>query len=144
MRIERLSLDSFGRFQGKVVELGPGLNVIRGSNEAGKSTVERFVRGMLYGFAKPGLKKRMMLDEHERYRPWSGAAYGGRLVFALDDGRRFRVERAFDPHAVRVFDEATGQELAFDEDRRSEPAFAQALARTVPSCERRCRCGTSR
>lgn len=50
MRIERLSLLRFGPFRDLTLELRPGrLGLIAGSNEAGKSTALRALRGFLYG-----------------------------------------------------------------------------------------------
>ena len=67
LRLTELHLQAFGRFRDQVVRLMPGLNVVYGANEAGKSTLHSFAWGMLYGFAKPGLKTRRMLPEWEAY-----------------------------------------------------------------------------
>lgn len=111
MRIERLELQAFGRFDNRTLDLQPGLNVIYGPNEAGKSTVQRFIEGMLYGQHQPGLKRRVKRPEWERYRPWHGRAYRGALSYRLSDGRGFRIERDFEEAAVRIFDADTGQDL---------------------------------
>ena len=50
MLIERLDLIAYGHFTGESLSLGPGLHVVCGPNEAGKSTALRAVRQMLYGF----------------------------------------------------------------------------------------------
>lgn len=55
MRIERLSLDFFGHFTGKVLDFGKAgqasdFHVIYGSNEAGKTTVMEAYLRLLYGF----------------------------------------------------------------------------------------------
>ena len=50
MRLARLSLLAYGPFRGIELELGaPGLQVVFGKNEAGKSTTLRAIRGLLYG-----------------------------------------------------------------------------------------------
>ncbi len=130
MRLQRLILTAFGRFQGRTVELGPGLNVIYGPNEAGKSTLQQFLCGMLYGLKKPG-QRRSYTAELARYRPWQGGDYRGTLIYTLDgDGRTYRVERVFEPEReeVRVYDEVTGADLTaqFPMDRRKELQFAEA------------------
>lgn len=128
MRLEHLRLTAFGKFKGQELELGPGLNVIYGPNEAGKSTVQRFIQGMLYGFYKGGTRRRLKLEEMDRYQPWSGAGYRGTLIYRLDrTGRRIRVEREFgDRSTVRVFDAHTGEPLAFPQDEGSrELAFCR-------------------
>ncbi len=54
MRIRELHVERFGIWRDLTLPLAPtGLNVFYGPNEAGKSTLLRFVRGVLYGFQPP-------------------------------------------------------------------------------------------
>lgn len=49
--LSRIKIESFGAFSGKVVgPLVPGLNVVYGRNEAGKTTLASFVGGVLFGW----------------------------------------------------------------------------------------------
>lgn len=51
MKIRNLSLDRYGVWRDVAIPFGePGLHVLHGPNEAGKSTLMRFVRGVFYGF----------------------------------------------------------------------------------------------
>lgn len=53
MRIKRLELKAFGPFTGRTIEFDsrePGLHVIFGPNEAGKSSALRALKALLYGF----------------------------------------------------------------------------------------------
>ncbi len=127
MRLEQLLLHAFGKFQGTELHLSPGLNVIYGPNEAGKSTVQRFIQGMLYGFWKPGARRRTSTEEMEQYAPWEGTAYRGVLTYRLDStGRRVRVERSFGPNSrIMVTDADTGTILNFAQDERKELLFAR-------------------
>lgn len=51
MRIRELAIDRFGVWRDVTLPLDPhGVTVFYGPNEAGKSTLMRFVRGVLYGF----------------------------------------------------------------------------------------------
>lgn len=129
MRIEQLNLTAFGRFHARSLRLQPGLNLIYGQNEAGKSTIQRFILGMLYGFKKR-TQRRDYSEDLEKYRPWEGDDYRGSLVYTLDrTGHSFRVERIFDPRReeVRVYDAVTGADLTaqFPTDRRKEILFAE-------------------
>lgn len=129
MRIDRLLLTAFGRFQGQAFDLGPGLTILYGHNEAGKTTVQKFILGMLYGFKKRS-SRRDYTEDAARYRPWQGDEYRGALVYTLDrTGRSYRVERQFDPRreTVRVFDADTGADISgqFPMDRRKELLFAE-------------------
>lgn len=51
MRLTEVNIEQFGVWRDLDVPLNPsGMNVFYGPNEAGKSTLMRFVRGVLYGF----------------------------------------------------------------------------------------------
>ena len=50
MRIERLDLLAYGPFREKSLELGPGLHLLYGPNEAGKSTTLRALSSLLFGY----------------------------------------------------------------------------------------------
>lgn len=51
MKIRQLQIERFGAWQDVAVALAPaGLTVLYGPNETGKSTLVRFIRGVLYGF----------------------------------------------------------------------------------------------
>ena len=53
MRVKRLDLTAFGPFTGRTLEFhskGPGLHIIFGPNEAGKSSSLRGLKALLYGF----------------------------------------------------------------------------------------------
>lgn len=49
MRIRRLELTSYGSVSGRAVEIGPGLTVISGPNESGKSTMSHAIGDLLWG-----------------------------------------------------------------------------------------------
>lgn len=50
MRITRLELKAFGPFTDRTLELGPGLHIVYGPNEAGKSSTLRALKAWLFGF----------------------------------------------------------------------------------------------
>ena len=52
MIIKSLDLIGFGKFHHRQTELGPRVNVIYGGNEAGKSTMHRFIHGMFFGLKR--------------------------------------------------------------------------------------------
>jgi uncharacterized protein YhaN len=78
MKIERIQIDAFGRFRDLRIDLGPGLNVVFGPNEAGKSTLLAFVRAMLFGFGRR--------NDPSRFEPPEGAL-GGELLLSTSAGR---------------------------------------------------------
>ena len=47
MRLLELHIDGFGKFHDRTISFNDGINIIYGKNEAGKSTLHTFIRGML-------------------------------------------------------------------------------------------------
>ena len=86
MRFTKLVIDGYGRFTGKDVELVPGLQILAGPNEQGKTTLRHFVCDMLYGQKSNGFQQ--SYDEMNEIRaPWKNdSAYGGRVEYTLDSG----------------------------------------------------------
>lgn len=115
MKIQNLLIEGFGKFSNMELNLGGGLNVIYGKNEAGKTTLKTFIYGMLYGFLKSGLKVKKYEAAYEKYRPWQvDQKYAGELVYTLSSKQRFRVKRDFNLGTVTVVDENTWQDLTKD------------------------------
>ena len=52
MKILSLHIEGFGKFHDLDISFKDGLNVVYGKNEAGKSTLHTFIRGMLFGIEK--------------------------------------------------------------------------------------------
>ena len=88
-QLHRIEVDHFQQFREPVVidGLEPGLNVIAGENEAGKSTLLRALRAALFD--------RYRSSTADRFRP-HGQAVSPRVVldFSLD-GRRYHLEKIF-------------------------------------------------
>ncbi|MHB8879812.1 MAG: AAA family ATPase, partial [Myxococcaceae bacterium] len=78
MKIDRLDIEAFGHFRGHSLSLSPGLNLLHGANEAGKSTLLAFVRAVLFGFEKR--------SSAGRYEPEGGLALGGGLELSAHFG----------------------------------------------------------
>ncbi len=116
MKLLDLTILGFGRFVDRRFSFGPGLVVVYGPNEAGKSTLSAAVVAALYGVGR----------DRERWRPWSGTRYGATLHYALDDGREFEVQRDFDrdPKGVHVYDRGGNDVTATTAYRRNvSPGF---------------------
>ncbi len=127
MRIERLEIKGFGKLKDLVIAPEDGLNVLYGDNEAGKSTLQAFILGMLYGL-KNGRQAAGFPPPLRRYEPWDGGPYGGVMVCSLDNGSTYRIERNFRTGTVKVFDDfysdVTG---AFSIGRDKMPLIADRL-----------------
>lgn len=116
MRIRQVSINGYGRFAGRDITFDLGLQVIVGPNEQGKSTVRNFIGDMLYGQKRSATQR--LYDESSQLRmPWENPdAYGGTLMYKLDDGSGIRVVRNFSrrDEFVHVFDEESGREITGD------------------------------
>lgn len=110
MKIKTLTIKAFGKFKDQTIELKPGFNLIYGTNEAGKTTVQTFIQGMFFGFYKPYRKKKTYSEEYEKYMPWNQFDYSGALVYEVD-GREIRLERNFlrAKDSLFIYDNATGK-----------------------------------
>ena len=86
MKLTKLHINGFGRFGQEIVGLfDPGITVVYGPNEAGKSTLLEFIRTVLFGFP------RQARDKH--YPPLSGARHGGLIEFCDDGGETWSLTR---------------------------------------------------
>jgi uncharacterized protein YhaN len=95
MIIEHIDIERFGALTDVTIDgLRPGVEVLHGTNETGKTSLLEFVRGVFFGFGS--LFRRGVLDPN---RPC-----GGRLVARAGvDARRITVERRHDgPHLDRL------------------------------------------
>ena len=88
MIILGLNITHFGKLENKNVSLRPGMNIITGGNDSGKSTIAAFIRAMIYGLSEDD-------DAYGRYYPYDFKGnYGGRMKI-LSGGAMYTVERSF-------------------------------------------------
>jgi hypothetical protein len=120
MRLEQLDITGFGRLRDLSVEFGPGLTVISGCNESGKSTLGSAVRAALYGLDAGGPGHPVERSDWYRWQPWSPGRYGLVLRYSLQDGRTFRVATRWDkrPPGVEVREIGGGDITAAVRDGR--------------------------
>lgn len=99
MYIENLRIKSFGKLENMNIELSPGVNMIEGANESGKSTIAAFIRFIFYG---------VPAKERQTTVSWTtGRAEGSMTVNT--GNKRYRIERT-------LFQ--TGEKSAWREDAR--------------------------
>ena len=115
MKLLDLHINGFGKFHNKSMTFQDGLNVVYGKNEAGKSTLHTFIRGMLFGIEK-SRGRASKNDLYSKYEPWEDSAnYQGRLRFQ-SGGSIYRIERKFQKNnkEVHVINETLGKEISPD------------------------------
>ncbi len=119
MRITRISIDGYGRFAGLVQEFGPGLHIVIGPNEQGKSTIRSFIADMLYG-QKRSTAQRLYDESNELRLPWENPdCYGGSLQYVRENGQEIEVVRNFDRkrESVQIYDRTNARDITGDFDR---------------------------
>lgn len=112
MQIKEAKIFNFGKLQQREFRFEPGINIVYGPNEAGKSTLHAFLVAMLFGMEKT--RGRGAKDGYLRYEPWHAPAYySGALRFTVE-GRPFYLERNFYHREKRELlrNEADGEELS--------------------------------
>lgn len=88
MRFERVHVVGFGPLADAELVLAPGLNVVYGPNEAGKSTWHAALYAALCGQRRGrGQPRREERDFADRHRPWSGRDWAVDCRIRLDGGR---------------------------------------------------------
>ena len=122
MRLLELHIDGFGKFHDRTISFNNGINIIYGKNEAGKSTLHTFIRGMLFGIER-GRGRAAKNDLYTKYEPWENSGtYEGWLRLEKD-GTIYRIERRFrkENKSLKIINETKGRE----ED--ATPAFVSSL-----------------
>lgn len=140
MLLTKLKLNFFGRFHNREIELKPGINLIYGDNEAGKSTIHTFIKGMLFGIERlRGRASASKEDLYTRFLPWDyPGAFGGSMDIRVED-KEYRLQRSFhgSDKYFTVLDLATGRELKLKEGLISEiiPGLTESAFKNTISIE---------
>jgi uncharacterized protein YhaN len=101
MIIREIHIDGFGIFNGfSVKNLRKGINILLGDNEAGKSTLLKFLKYTLFGY--PRLKD-------QRMPPLQGGDHGGRIKGILSGNKEVVFGRKGDNQLNLVYEGNTSQ-----------------------------------
>ena len=112
MYLKKLNVDHFGKFHNKDISLDKSVNVIYGSNETGKTTIHKFIEGILFGFFKQNTKKKLYSPEYEKYHPWTGHQYNGSILYNTNS-IDYRIERNFikGKDQIKLYNNLTGEDI---------------------------------
>lgn len=94
MYFSKLLLKDFGKFHNRDINLKPGVNVVYGTRNAGKSTVADFEYATLYGI---GTFPETEDDDLAHHKPMDGHGFSGK-AYVIKDGDEYLVERSFRKH----------------------------------------------
>ena len=112
MRFLDLYIKGFGKFHDTFVSFEDGLNLVYGKNEAGKSTIHTFIRGMLFGIERQR-GRAAKNDLYSKYEPWENSStYEGQLRLE-SGGVIYRFERSFQKNKKEftIINETAGREM---------------------------------
>ena len=138
MKINNIKINSYGKLKNKEIELKNNLNLIYGNNESGKSTLLKFIINTFYGISKN--KKGKELSDYDKYLPWEGEEFSGKIEYELDNKNKFEVFRDFKKKNPKIFDQdkndiskefnidkAKGNEFFYDQTNIPEELFCTTI-----------------
>ncbi len=102
MKIKNIKINSFGNLENKEIDLSDNINIIYGKNEAGKSTLLKFITNIFYGTSKN--KKGREFSDYDRYKPWGKDDFSGKIKYELDNNEQYEVFREFGKKNPKIYD----------------------------------------
>ena len=139
MKINKLKINSYGKLKEKEINLENGINLIYGENEAGKSTLIKFIINSFYGISKN--KKGKEFSDYEKYKPWTGEEVSGKINYELDNKEKYELFRDFNKKNPKIFnenmeeitkefniDKNKGNEFFYEQTKIDEDLFLSTLA----------------
>ncbi len=103
MKINKIKINSYGKLKDKEIDLKDGINIIYGKNEAGKSTLLRFIINSFYGISKN--KKGKEYSDYDRYKPWDTEEFSGNVEYELNNKTKYEVHRDFKKKNPNIYNE---------------------------------------
>ena len=126
MKIKELKINGFGKLENKEIGLKDNINVIYGENEAGKSTLLKFITGMFYGLSKN--KNGQAVPDIEKLKPWKTEEFSGKIKYELDNKNIFEVYRDFKKKNPNIYNnnlEEISKEFNIDKTKGNQFFYDQ-------------------
>ncbi len=126
MKINKIKINSYGKLKNKEIELKNNINIIQGNNEAGKSTLLNFIFSSFYGISKN--KKGKEISDFDKYKPWVGEEFSGKLSYELDNKEKYEIFRDFKKKNPKIFNEKMediSKEFNIDKNKGNEFFYEQ-------------------
>lgn len=138
MKINKIKINNYGKLKEKEIEFKDKINIIYGENESGKSTLLNFISNSFYGISKNKRGKEM--SNYEKYTPWTGEEFSGKLEYQLDNEEKFEVFRDFRKKNPKIFnqdkediskqfniDKNNGNEFFYEQTKADEELFLSTV-----------------
>jgi DNA repair exonuclease SbcCD ATPase subunit len=103
LKIENIKINSFGTLENKEINLDKNVNIIYGKNESGKSTLLTYIKTAFYGISKN--KNGKQISDFDKYKPWSGEEFSGKIKYILDDGSKYEIFRDFNKKNAKIYND---------------------------------------
>ena len=103
MEIKKIKINSNGNLKNKEIELKNKINIIYGKNESGKSTLFHFIKNIFYGISKN--KNGKEISDYEKYLPWTGEEFSGKIKYSMQDGKTYEIFRDFHKKNPKIYNE---------------------------------------
>ncbi len=126
MKIENIKINTYGTLKQKEINLKNNINIIYGQNESGKSTLLNFIKNIFYGISKN--KNGKEISDYEKYLPWNGGEFSGKIKYQLDDGNTYEIFRDFTKKNPKVFNgnfEEISQDFKIDKKEGCQILYDQ-------------------
>lgn len=126
MKINKIKINAFGRLEDKEIELSDKINIVYGRNEAGKSTLLKFITNIFYGTSKN--KKGKNISDYDMYKPWNKEEFSGKINYQLDNGEKFEVFREFAKKTPKIYNEnleKISKQFSIDKNTGSQYFYEQ-------------------
>ena len=101
MKVEEIKINSFGTLRNKEINLSDKINIIHGKNESGKSTLLAYIKTAFYGISRN--KNGKEISDYDKYKPWSGEEFSGKIKYTLDSGEQFEIFRDFNKKNPKIY-----------------------------------------
>ena len=138
MKINKIKINAFGKIKNKEINLENTINLIQGKNEAGKSTLIKFILNSFYGISKN--KKGKEYSDFEKYTPWLGEEFSGKIEYELDNKEKYEIFRDFKKKNPQIFndkmediskqfniDKTKGNEFFYEQTKIDENLFTSTI-----------------
>ncbi len=126
MKINKIKINSYGKLKNKEINFNNGINIIYGKNESGKSTLLKFIINSFYGISKN--KKGKEFSDFEKYTPWVGEEFSGKLEYELNNKNKYEIFRDFRKKNPKIFNENMediSKEFNIDKNKGNEFFYEQ-------------------
>ena len=138
MRINKVKINNYGKLKDKEIEFNSNINILYGENESGKSTILNFIVNSIYGISKN--KRGKETSNFDKYTPWTGEDFSGKLEYELDNKEEFEIFRDFKKKNPKLYnkekdeiskqfniDKNKGNEFFYEQTKVDEELFLSTV-----------------